>query len=342
MNTTFCVCPKALCHRRTVTSCGPPRLPGFLDIFLSARSKSFSKSSTYLSFLTGLRKRGSTVLLRCLLLSGFYRSKCPKLTIHTCESLNIHHTINMKSVSTTRTSSIKHIFREIFGRLKKSPKNNSSLEDTSSDDHTFTNTLPTMNNLADGSKQKTKALYSTLTPKSETIRLLRFLPPETGESPIIGFRFIECDLASPPTFFALSYTWGPVEPTLPILVDGTVLHVRQNLWDAISALYEMQIESLKYYWIDAICINHNDALERTHQVDLMKKIFSLAIGVAIWLRTPNETASKENGAAMQYLCHREEPSHPSYHRLISNPRLGESLLDCGLSKKFVLRAKCFC
>jgi hypothetical protein len=45
-------------------------------------------------------------------------------------------------------------------------------------------------------------------------------------------------------------------------------------------------------WIDAICINQKDLDERSQQVSLMRKIFSHASNVVIWLGKDNGSASR--------------------------------------------------
>jgi hypothetical protein len=44
-------------------------------------------------------------------------------------------------------------------------------------------------------------------------------------------------------------------------------------------------------WVDAICINQDDIAERGHQVPLMRKIYSNAMQVVIWLKSSGGTNS---------------------------------------------------
>jgi hypothetical protein len=39
----------------------------------------------------------------------------------------------------------------------------------------------------------------------------------------------------------------------------------------------------KYLWIDLVCINQADNVEKASQVQMMKDIFSMAVRVVIWL-----------------------------------------------------------
>lgn len=85
-----------------------------------------------------------------------------------------------------------------------------------------------------------------------------------------------------PSYKALSYAWGNLaSPRYPILVDGSIILVTQNLY---QALREMQtVPNISTLWIDAVCINQIDDEEKGMQVPLMHDIFSQAEEVLIWL-----------------------------------------------------------
>jgi hypothetical protein len=135
---------------------------------------------------------------------------------------------------------------------------------------------------------------------TRSIRLLRF--GKQGDDRII------CDLNAfnvnaCPLFMALSYAWGPPHPTHEIMVNGQPFLVGENLWHALQTLAELkddtrhtplqygQLEGLGYIWIDAICINQEDVLERGHQVNMMKDIFSTASLVIAWLGDRTEESA---------------------------------------------------
>ena len=80
-------------------------------------------------------------------------------------------------------------------------------------------------------------------------------------------------------FHALSYTWGLESPTREILIDGKPFLIRQNLWNFLRRVRECE----DLLWADAICINQNDAKEKSEQVALMGSIFSSASTVIVWL-----------------------------------------------------------
>ena len=89
-----------------------------------------------------------------------------------------------------------------------------------------------------------------------------------------------------PKYNALSYVWGTLEATKPIIVNGQELLVTENLDFALRHIEYANLSPA--IWIDAICINQANNVERTEQVRLMKSIYSSAIGVVVWLGPPTE------------------------------------------------------
>lgn len=109
------------------------------------------------------------------------------------------------------------------------------------------------------------------------------------------------------SYDALSYTWGPMydpyfdievpstysdddlpQPKLPsskypqLTLDG-VFHMplRPNLDVALRHLRSP--ENAKFLWVDAVCINQADDIEKSYQVSIMQQIFARAEVVKIWL-----------------------------------------------------------
>lgn len=113
------------------------------------------------------------------------------------------------------------------------------------------------------------------------IRLLRILPTDDGSS------VIECELGTfefglQPLYTAVSYTWGD-QTTFKniIMLNGQMAQVRDNLLAFLYATRDQH--EVDWLWIDAICINQDDYLERNHQVGLMDKIYETAEQVLAWL-----------------------------------------------------------
>lgn len=83
------------------------------------------------------------------------------------------------------------------------------------------------------------------------------------------------------SFEALSYTWGGTVGTKKIVLNGFPFLVTQNLWDALNHLRFRRIP--RTMWIDSLCINQEDVLERSSQVQLMPRIYQSASRTVIWL-----------------------------------------------------------
>ncbi|KAI1449094.1 HET-domain-containing protein [Annulohypoxylon stygium] len=100
------------------------------------------------------------------------------------------------------------------------------------------------------------------------------------EEPVLGF---DCNRIeySPRSYDALSYTWGDLQKTNEIIVDEKTLGVTRNLYLALMKLRSPT--EPRCLWIDAICIDQGNVQERNHQVQMMKRIFSTASSVIIWM-----------------------------------------------------------
>lgn len=89
-----------------------------------------------------------------------------------------------------------------------------------------------------------------------------------------------------PLYEALSYTWGSSERPKSITVDSTALSVGWNLWSALRSL-RLKTEA-RTIWVDALCINQDDILERNEQVLVMKRIYQEATKVLVYLGESSE------------------------------------------------------
>ncbi|KAL8787762.1 MAG: hypothetical protein Q9195_007631 [Heterodermia aff. obscurata] len=87
-------------------------------------------------------------------------------------------------------------------------------------------------------------------------------------------------------YHALSYVWGSLQPDVPIICDGKDCFISRNLDQALRRLRKAK-EPL-YIWVDAMCINQKNILERNEQVLRMKQIYQRAEDVLIWLGDEDE------------------------------------------------------
>ena len=128
-------------------------------------------------------------------------------------------------------------------------------------------------------------VYQCLDSSGTTMRLLRISPGKAAD-PLHGTLDI-ADLQSPPQYDALSYTWaddqgdkslrehillGPEQTALPITFNcsAALRNLRKEDSDVVL-------------WVDSVCINQKADNERSHQVGLMGRIYSLARSVLIYV-----------------------------------------------------------
>jgi hypothetical protein len=124
--------------------------------------------------------------------------------------------------------------------------------------------------------------YRRLQIKESEFRLL-ILQPGSWSHELV------CDLkiSSHPKdedFEALSYAWGDVGDSCPITVNDECINITTNLEIAIR--YLRKSDGPRTLWIDALCIDQEDAAEKCSQVQRMGEIFSSANSVLAWLGPP--------------------------------------------------------
>lgn len=97
-------------------------------------------------------------------------------------------------------------------------------------------------------------------------------------------------------FSALSYVWGsPDEEPRSIICGGITVLVLPNVYLALQSLRDKL--GTFTIWIDAICINQEDAEEKVHQIPLMGEIYAQSEFVYVWLGA----GSMRTKRAMKYL-----------------------------------------
>lgn len=87
---------------------------------------------------------------------------------------------------------------------------------------------------------------------------------------------------------AVSYVWGDHTKSHTIILaqEGPTadLRVTRNLWDVLRHLRDESLD--RVIWVDAVCINQSDDMEKAVQIRRMTKIFSIASRVIVWLEEP--------------------------------------------------------
>ena len=138
--------------------------------------------------------------------------------------------------------------------------------------------------------------YRTLSPNE--IRLL-ILNPGLPDEPIECF-LEHYSVNQAKKYQALSYAWGDIRDVSSIQVDGCPFQVSRNLKDFLVS-YRTN-NACPVLWIDAVCINQHDILERNAQIRLMKRVYEGADIVLIWLG-PEADATELAIKQIQHVYH---------------------------------------
>lgn len=175
-------------------------------------------------------------------------------------------------------------------------------------------------------------IYQPLDRKQHQFRLLRL---HAGRKP----KALICTLYSEHLrrdkgYEALSYVWGDPNATKDIQVNGQSLPVTENLHNALHRL--RRPKESRILWIDAICIDQKNDLEKGHQVGLMSRIYTFASGIVIWLG--DVSFQDENSATSAFNSFKDtndrlatasgapsrEGIYRCYERLMSSPWFARS------------------
>jgi len=128
--------------------------------------------------------------------------------------------------------------------------------------------------------------YTPLDPTRSEIRLVILHSREFSRS-LGREEQLLCDVQlfpldpSPRNYNALSYTWGTGASSRVIWLNNQTFAIHDNLYMALQNLRHESIELI--IWIDAICINQADNIEKAHQVQLMRQVYERALWTVVWL-----------------------------------------------------------
>ncbi|PMD52210.1 HET-domain-containing protein [Hyaloscypha bicolor E] len=151
------------------------------------------------------------------------------------------------------------------------------------------------------------SLYRPLDFDSFEIRLLKFKrvePRPLGFKPRLTCSLEYASLINPPDYIALSYCWGNATKTKKITINNyksaRSTQATLNLYEALdnvllmnhnrrTGTHEYEDHSV-LVWVDALCINQEDPVERSQQVRQMRQIYSRASEVISWIPCGSEQA----------------------------------------------------
>lgn len=127
--------------------------------------------------------------------------------------------------------------------------------------------------------------YQPLDASKREIRLVKIIPLPQDESSTDTDAQVECTLQhatldKPPEYTALSYAWGDHHKTQPVLLDGQVVQITDNL---AAGLRQLRANGVVTLWADALCINQSDSEEKSDQVRMIDSIYKNATKVIVWL-----------------------------------------------------------
>ncbi|KAF2681861.1 HET-domain-containing protein, partial [Lentithecium fluviatile CBS 122367] len=136
-----------------------------------------------------------------------------------------------------------------------------------------------------------------LNPASKEICII-LLPPKSSDDDDYqlecGLLYTSLDDDHRLQYEALSYCWGNVDDTIPIELcyladsDDTSDFCTAQQYQVIRSLHAalrrfQSAGKSRFLWVDAICINQNDPVERSNQVRFMSQIYSKSERVLVWL-----------------------------------------------------------
>ncbi|KAH6644714.1 heterokaryon incompatibility protein-domain-containing protein [Boeremia exigua] len=128
--------------------------------------------------------------------------------------------------------------------------------------------------------------YTPIDQPSEEIRLLTLEAGAFDDELVINLRMKRLDKKRP-AYEALSYVWGKEVSPHRAVLNGRYVTIGRNLDCALRHLRQINTELFPgetfLFWVDALCINQADFVERAKQVQLMDKIYASAKDVSIWL-----------------------------------------------------------
>ena len=123
--------------------------------------------------------------------------------------------------------------------------------------------------------------YSSLPPGS-----IRLLCKDDGAGSS-NWSLTQHVLDDAPAFFALSYVWGAEKPTERLDIEQSVLRITPSL-SILLHQFKARCDDVRFIWIDQICINQQDDVEKAVQVKMMRDVYVSAHKVLVWLGPSTE------------------------------------------------------
>ncbi|KFY31367.1 hypothetical protein V493_01168 [Pseudogymnoascus sp. VKM F-4281 (FW-2241)] len=143
-------------------------------------------------------------------------------------------------------------------------------------------------------------LYRPLSIGRREIRLLKLLKSDSFASPIRG-QLVHTTLDDHEPYETISYVWGAPRFIQTIELESQPFGVTPHLENALRHLRLASKD--RTLWVDAVCINQSDDVERSQQVMLMKQIYESCTENLVWLHpmvpTPSIVSEGEDQDEME-------------------------------------------
>ena len=135
-------------------------------------------------------------------------------------------------------------------------------------------------------------VFEPLSTDEHVIRLVEVLSGYSTDPVSVSIRHVPLAKAEC-SYDAISYMWGPADKTYRVWVDGHYIVVRENIYRFLKHYRNNCIEGTALLlWIDTLCINQQDLIEKGRQVGRMGSVFSSAHQVLIWLGEISENKTE--------------------------------------------------
>lgn len=149
---------------------------------------------------------------------------------------------------------------------------------------------------------------TSLASEEQRIRLLTIKPGRRNSTPIECSLSSGDDLSSSLNFEALSYAWGDIQDSNEIICNDKSFLIGRNLFQALN---NFRLENQeRIIWVDAICIDQLNLVEKKHQIPLMPIIYQECNRVLVWL---GEDPEYDNTAAALIEKIQIQVIHPGNH-----------------------------
>jgi hypothetical protein len=162
-------------------------------------------------------------------------------------------------------------------------------------------------------------IYEPLDHATDSIRLIELYPDPPDTLVRCTMRQVRLSEAQ---YTCLSYTWQPSHPQHLIEVNGRSLSIGENLHNFLLAhrnyqrLEPTQTDEVKCHalWVDALCIQQSNTLEKNHQVRQMGKVYENAVSVLVWLGVLSQETKRVLAEALRFAAYfrEREELHPNF------------------------------